>query len=72
MDIETANDITEPELEQQRTIKVSAAVRLLGVSRTTVYEYIKRGQLTKLKLKGTDMTRLRLAEVLDLIEVVHG
>ena len=58
---------TRPE-EDQRLVTVTAAARLLGISRTATYGLIKSGRLSTVRMNG----RNRMVRRASIDEFLHG
>lgn len=55
----------------EQLISPREACSLLGVGLTTLYKFFKEGKLTPIRF-GRRCTRVRLAEIIALIEILSG
>lgn len=55
----------------EQLISPRDACALLGIGLTTLYKFFKEGKLTPIRF-GRRCTRVRLAEIIALIEILSG
>ena len=54
--------------QSQKLLNTNEVAALLGVSRVTVANYVRRGVLLKLKIKGSTKSYYRLEQIEDLLK----
>ena len=58
----------EKDLEEERLLRIPEVLRLVGLSKSTVYKMIKEGRFVKRRRNGTRAVAFRLGDVYEWIK----